>query len=237
MPLLGEAAMLLSFDVAEAAASEHDQWHTHEHLPERLSIPGFLRGTRWVALQGRPRYLVLYEVEHLATLESAAYLERLNHPSPWTAKMMPHYRGMSRGLCSIVGSSGFGLGHVALLTRFKPAPGHEASVSDWLQEQILDRLPDRPGLGSVHLLRGSLAPPMTKEQRLRGVDTSVDWALLATGYRQAAVSVLAQSDLSDARLAGIGATGATSALYRTDYSLVASETHGPPRGRMRSDGR
>ena len=46
MPLLGSAAMLLSFDIAPEAIEEHDRWHTHEHLPERLSIPGFLRGTR-----------------------------------------------------------------------------------------------------------------------------------------------------------------------------------------------
>lgn len=46
--------MLLSFDIAPEAIPEHDDWHTHEHLPERLSIPGFLRGTRWVALQEQP---------------------------------------------------------------------------------------------------------------------------------------------------------------------------------------
>jgi len=46
MPLLAQAAMLLSFDVAREAIRQHDDWHTHEHLPERLSIPGFLRGSR-----------------------------------------------------------------------------------------------------------------------------------------------------------------------------------------------
>src|SRR6478672_3359944 len=99
MPLLGSAAMLLSFDVEAGAVDEHDRWHTHEHLPERLSIPGFLRGTRWVASEGEPRYMVLYEVQDLAVLSSEAYLARLNSPSPWTQKMMPHYRGMQRGLC------------------------------------------------------------------------------------------------------------------------------------------
>ena len=54
MPLLGTAAMLLSFDVAEEAIPEHDEWHAHEHLPERLSIPGFLRGTRWVSSNAKP---------------------------------------------------------------------------------------------------------------------------------------------------------------------------------------
>ena len=65
MPLLGRAAMLLGFDIAAEAVDEHDDWHTHEHLPERLAIPGFLRGTRWVAIDGAPRYAVLYEVESL----------------------------------------------------------------------------------------------------------------------------------------------------------------------------
>jgi hypothetical protein len=110
MPLLGSAAMLLLFDVAPEATSEHDDWHTHEHLPERLSIPGFLRGTRWVALHGKPRYLVLYEIDELPTLTSAAYLERLNNPSAWTARMMPHYHGMTRGFCSVPGSFGLVLG-------------------------------------------------------------------------------------------------------------------------------
>ena len=54
MPLLGSAAMLLSFDVEADAIDEHDRWHTHEHLPERLSIPGFRRGTRWLATDGGP---------------------------------------------------------------------------------------------------------------------------------------------------------------------------------------
>src|SRR5256886_12079346 len=97
MPLLGKAAILLSFDVVEDAIPEHDDWHTHEHLPERLCIPGFVRGTRWVSLAGKPRYFVMYEVDQLATLQSEAYLERLNNPSPWTSKMMPNYRSMTRG--------------------------------------------------------------------------------------------------------------------------------------------
>ncbi len=74
MPLLGSAAMLLTFDVVADAVEEHDRWHTHEHLPERLSIPGFRRGTRWIATEGGPRYMVLYEVERLATLASEPYL-------------------------------------------------------------------------------------------------------------------------------------------------------------------
>jgi hypothetical protein len=215
--------MLLSFDIAPEAISEHDDWHTHEHLPERLSIPGFLRGTRWVALQGQPRYCVLYEVAQLATLSSDAYLQRLNHPSPWTAKMMPHYRGMTRGLCSVIGSHGLGTGHVGLLLRFAPAADQKEALRDWLLRDLLPQLPTRPGLGSVHLLEGALAAQMTKEQRIRGADAGVDWALLVTGYSQESLASLAATELGQTQLEARGARGISCALYRTDYTLTAQE--------------
>ena len=223
MSLLGKAAMLLSFDVVPDAIAEHDEWHTHEHLPERLSIPGFIRGTRWVAWHGQPRYFVMYEVEELATLTSAAYLARLNNPSPWTSKIMNYYRGMTRGFCTIAGSYGVGMGQVGLLLRFKPAPGAELSMRKWLLQVKLPQLPSRVGLGSVHLFEGALATPMTNEQRIRGADAGVDWALLVTGYSQESVANLMQADLSNVQLEQHGATGVVGAMYRMEYTLTERE--------------
>jgi len=215
--------MLLLFDVVQDAIPEHDEWHTHEHLPERLSIPGFIRGTRWVASHGQPRYLVMYEVEQLATLTSNAYLERLNNPSPWTSKMMSYYRGMTRGFCSVVGSFGYGMGHASLLMRLKPATEAGASLRKWLLEDILPKLPSRPGIGSVHLFEGALTPQMTNEQRIRGADAGVDWALLITGYSQDALASLMQADLGNAQLETHGATEVRGAMYRMEYSIIERE--------------
>jgi hypothetical protein len=223
MSLLGSAAMLLSFDVVPEAISEHDDWHTHEHLPERLSIPGFLRGTRWVALRGGPRYLVLYEVEQLATLTSPAYLDRLNKPSAWTARMMPHYHSMSRGFCLVTGSSGLGIGHVSVLLRFKPASASAASLRRWLLQDVLPELPATPGIGSIHLLEGAITPQMTNEQRIRGPDAGIDWALLLTGYREAALADLVR-DVAGA-LQQRGGTAVLDSMYRIDYSLARVEVN------------
>ena len=44
MSLTG-SVMLIQCDF-DGAAAEHDDWHTHEHLHERLSIAGFRRGER-----------------------------------------------------------------------------------------------------------------------------------------------------------------------------------------------
>lgn len=212
--------MLLSFDVAPEAIAEHDDWHTHEHLPERLSIPGFVRGTRWVALRGRPRYLVMYEVQQLATLTSEAYLERLNNPSLWTSKMMRHYRDMTRGFCTVTAGFGLGVGHVGLLIRLTPEAGADSSLREWLLQDILPYLPSNPGLGSVHLLEGTQTPPMTNEQRIRGADAGIDWALFVGGYREEALADLAHAALDSTRLEQHGASGVVAATYRLDYSLT-----------------
>lgn len=208
--------MLLSFDVADEAIAEHDDWHTHEHLQERLSIPGFLRGTRWVALRGGPRYMVLYEVASLATLTSGPYLERLNNPSPWTSKMMAHYRGMKRGLCTVTGSFGLGMGHVAVLLRFAPEPGAAQTLRAWLLADALPKAVTQPGVGSAHLLESAATPAMTNEQRIRGADAGLDWAVLLTGYREDALSGL--------QLDPKGARDITEACYRFDYSLTTEES-------------
>ena len=226
MPLAGSAAMLLSFDVDAPAVAEHDDWHTHEHLPERLSIPGFVRGTRWIATQGGPRYFVMYEVEALATLTSPAYLERLNHPTPWTSRMMPHYRGMARGFCTVSGSFGAGLGHACLLLRLRPAEGADAALRDWLLGTALPPLAATPGLGSAHLFESAMAPAMTAEQRIRGADAGFDWAVLVTGYREDALQALAQTRLDGRTLQDRGAATSLHGYHRLDYALAQAEVHG-----------
>jgi hypothetical protein len=166
---------------------------------------------------------VLYEVDRLETLRSAAYLDRLNNPTLWTSKMMTHYRGMSRGLCSVERSYGLGVGHFALLLQFKPAPESDSALVQWLNEHVLPRLPSRRGLGSVHVLRSALAAAVTSEQRIRGVDSGVDWALIATGYEFEAVAELEESELGAAALQAHGGASVRSALYQAAYSLAADE--------------
>jgi hypothetical protein len=223
MPLLGSAAMLLSFDVEADAVDDHDRWHTHEHLPERLAIPGFLRGTRWIASEGSPRYMVVYEVESLATLASPAYLERLNQPTPWTARTMPRYRGMRRGLCSVVGSFGLGQGGFAALLTFAATEPQAGRIRQWLLDDVLPALAATPGLGSAHLLHGAQQAAMTDEQRIRGADRGIDSAIVVTGYDGEAVAANGRALLERGGLADKGAAEIGVAVYRCAYSLSASE--------------
>src|SRR4051812_42652044 len=102
MALLGDAAMLLWYDIVPEHVAEHDEWHAREHFPERVGIPGFLRAQRWTGEPGSPRYFIIYEVADVGVLTDKPYMERLNNPTPWTSRMMPQFRGMTRGFCTIV---------------------------------------------------------------------------------------------------------------------------------------
>ena len=177
-----DAVMAIRCDV-EGDPAAHDDWHTYEHMHERLSIPGFVRGSRWLRLEGSPRYLILYEVASLAIAQSPDYLARLNDPSPWTAATMKMLRNTSRSFCSIRATGGYGLGSRGLLLRLAPP---SAAELDRLVSET-KRIALSPGMGGVCLLQPASPPPMTTEQSIRGRDAQLDWMLFATAHDAAAL--------------------------------------------------
>lgn len=221
------AAMLLLFDVADDAVAEHDDWHTHEHMPERLAIPGFRRGTRWTRESSGPRYCVLYEVDDLAVLDSAAYRGRLDDPTPWTARMMTRYVGMRRTLCRVTAGAGDGIGAACLVVTFRPAEGRSAALHQRLAADILPALPGRRGLAACRLLENALPASMTREQSIRGRDDAVHSALWITGYDVDAVASLAAAELSAQRLADCGATAVEHAVFALAHTLTAGPAPAP----------
>ena len=120
MALLGHAAVAMWWDVSPGQLSEFEDWHSHEHFPERLSIPGFLRGSRWASSEETQAFFVMYELAAYETLTSSHYLARLNNPTPWSTKMMPHHRNMVRSQCEIVESHGGGIARSMMTVAFLP---------------------------------------------------------------------------------------------------------------------
>lgn len=223
MALCSNAAMVLYYDIAGDNA-DHDDWHTYEHLHERLSIPGFLRATRWVATEGKPKYMVIYEVADTEVATSPAYLERLNNPTPWTASMMPRFRNMTRGFCSLLTSAGFGIGHAAVAVRFTPVTGQESNLKDWLAREVLPAMSSRRGMASVHLLEPVPPPPMTKEQSLRGLDSPMTWLVLATACDSEALSRAITEHLGVKTLEKQGVSpGIAMGTYALHYTVTSQE--------------
>jgi hypothetical protein len=193
MALLGQAALAMWWDMAGDMQAEFAHWHTHEHFVERLAIPGFLRASRWTDAAGGEGVFVMYELRDHAVLASDAYLARLNAPSPWSTRLMPHHRHMVRCQCHVLASAGGVAARHALTLRFVAQPG------DAWREGLAALLPDlagQPGVLGAHLLQHQApAIEMTTEQKIRGGDAVADAILVLTGYDLAALQALVDAQL------------------------------------------
>ncbi|KAK5170270.1 uncharacterized protein LTR77_004856 [Saxophila tyrrhenica] len=105
--LVGPAALLVwgSVDKTQVAEAALNAWWTNEHLPERLSIPGFQRARRYICQndpQQSTKYLTFYEVSKLDVLTSEAYMDKLNNPTAGTKQHIPTLATMQRAACRLV---------------------------------------------------------------------------------------------------------------------------------------
>ena len=224
MSLLGKAALAMWWDIAPEVKADFEDWHSHEHFPERLGIPGFRRGSRWRSATGGEGVFVMYELEGYDTLSSSHYLARLNAPSPWSTRMMPHHRNMVRSQCIVLESNGAGIAAHALTVRLSPAEGRSDDLRAFLKS-LAEGLAMKPGLVGAHLLmHRTPAIARTTEQKIRGADQVADWVFVACGYDLASLDHLARNELSAASLAGRGAApGAIGGLYALAYSATPAD--------------
>jgi hypothetical protein len=109
--LTGGAFLAIWHDIERGAEPEFERWHTREHMPERIGIPGFLLARRYVDWS-RPKHgcFTLYDGAHIETFRSPGYLARLNDPTEWSKRVHPIFRNFIRGACVVRAAMGEGIG-------------------------------------------------------------------------------------------------------------------------------
>src|SRR3546814_1631627 len=86
-----DAVMAVWGDADAALEAEFNEWYHREHVPERVGMPGWRRGRRYRRVdRGRQRYLVVYEVDSLASFDDPVYRHALDNPSDWTRRSEEH---------------------------------------------------------------------------------------------------------------------------------------------------
>jgi hypothetical protein len=87
--LVNDAGFLAIWsDVRIEQETDYLHWLTREHTSERLGVEGFLRVRVYRSLEvGIRRYFIHYELRSPDVVGSAAYLARLNTPTPWSQRM------------------------------------------------------------------------------------------------------------------------------------------------------
>lgn len=108
------AAMLALWnDYPAEHAEEYAFWHTFEHVPERLTVPGMRAARRYVSASQPETYFTLYELENLSVIEHPAYFDLVRNPTPWSLKMRRHFSRVLRIPGQVVATGGNGIGGAA----------------------------------------------------------------------------------------------------------------------------
>lgn len=154
MALSGKGAIIIWNDIAPEGRDEFYVWHIREHIPERLGVPGFRRGSRYIAMspETKPEFVTLYETAEAADATSAPYLDRLNAPTEWTKRATSHFRNTSRALTEVLRSEGNGPGGVMATIRFDSTDRATAALGRIREkEPALADVAKLPRITGVHL--------------------------------------------------------------------------------------
>jgi hypothetical protein len=226
MALIGNGVLAIWNGIAPQAEDDFVAWHVREHIPERVGLPGFLRGRRYVAVDGHPKYFNFYETETAADLSSAAYQARLNAPTDWTRQVVAHFTDTSRTVCDVAWSFGVGEGGwIEAVVLETVAAGETFQAS--MRLRLAGAITSIPGIVGLHLLRGHVAAGQgdTVEKKLRGApDKTAAWILLIEAVGPGALNAFRTRTGSDQAMASCGA-GETiqRGIYQMQFALTKAE--------------
>lgn len=217
MPLAGKGMLLTSMDIDPSDEAEFNRWYDREHLEERVAIPGFLEARRYVAHDGKPKYLSLYSTEAFEVLDSPAYRTALANQTAWSKANIARFRNMIRAVARITISRGQGRGAALGIVRLRPVDKGRlrTALRDQLEPGKLD------GIVSMHLLESdpALSKPITEDPSAENPGAG-DWFVLVDGTDVKAVSAAIAAGLGDA---AVQSAAISTGLYRLMWDLAKSD--------------
>jgi len=150
--LCGQGVIAIWNGIAEETRAEFYDWHMSEHMPERVGIPGFLRGRRYRAIDQttHPEFFTLYELHSFEVATGQDYLNRLNAPTPWTRKVTAAFRDTSRALARVLVTVGPGPGGVLATLRFTVPSAGGSTLSTALRD-LIHEIVQLPMISGAHL--------------------------------------------------------------------------------------
>jgi hypothetical protein len=217
MPLIGNGIVAIWNDILPEMRDEFFEWHPREHMQERMGVPGFLRGRRFISTGGGEEFLTLYEASEPELLVSEVYRKRLSNPTEWSLKVLPSFRNNLRGVCRIITSHGYGDGGYMLTLRYDaPDEADDSAVAAAVQVWI-----DRPRLTGVHLIRTDRTLSTIDPSLNRGRTISApDRILLVEGSTLEELQAL-EKEARELISAQQGTSGLVGTVYRMEYQVMS----------------
>lgn len=153
----GSGLLVVWTDVAPEFEDEFNRWYDTEHVPQLLGVPGFLSGLRYRAVEGKPKYLAIYELTDEKVLKSEAFRQVRDNPTQWSRKIIPQFRNAQVAGFRQILSHGEGPAKDAefvLTVRLNTTEDHEQEFNAWYNE---DHVPALVGVPGVYCARRYVA--------------------------------------------------------------------------------
>lgn len=116
-------------NVDPAQEDDFNRWYDREHVEERIGIPGFVSGVRYIAADESRRYLGLYRTQSLDAFRSEAYRQAFSHQTAWSLTNLGRMQDCMRRVCTVEGETGVGTGaFLAVLRLGRPAGPDDIAV-------------------------------------------------------------------------------------------------------------
>lgn len=145
----GTGLLVIWTDVAPEYEAEFNEWYDREHVPQLLTIPGILGGRRYQAVEGKPKYIAIYEMTDENVWKSDAFRQVRENPTDWSRKIIPQFRNAQRGIFRRIFSFGERPAKeavFALTVRLNTPADHEQEFNAWYNEDHVPALASVPGV-------------------------------------------------------------------------------------------
>ncbi len=155
------AMLIVTMEPPATLEEEFNDWYDTEHFPQRRALPGFLSASRWVCLDGWPRYLALYDLASTGALATAEYRAVSGaNSTPWSLRVLPRTVGRQRLFGESLGDGerigidkGDPIAADAVRLLLASWPATAPAPVDTLAERIRAAAGDLPGVRQISLVR------------------------------------------------------------------------------------
>jgi hypothetical protein len=177
----GTGLLVVWTDIAPEYEVEFNDWYDKEHIPQLLGVPGFQTGRRYQAVEGKPKYIALYQLADENVLKSDAFRAVRENPTARTKKITPQFRDTQRGVFRQLFSHGNSPQRDAefvLTVRLNTPTEHEKEFNAWYDEDHLPALVGVPGVYCARRYTAVEGDPKylaVYEMRDAGATTSPEW--------------------------------------------------------------
>lgn len=95
--------LFVASDIDAVHELEFNRWYDEEHLPDRASMAGVIKASRFKSPSDSPKYLALYWAKGICAFDCPEYAHAFNYQTVWSKKMLPLMQNPTRRIGEAVG--------------------------------------------------------------------------------------------------------------------------------------